>query len=95
MQASGLAVLCAGIWMQVELLKYLELNAEFSRITPYILVWTGVFILCISTLACCCTVKGHPTLLYLVLKNKIDMNVVILNDTNSLFVCVCKSMEDS
>lgn len=65
-QASGLAIFCAGIWMQVELHKYLELNVEYSNVTPYILVGTGAFILLVSSLACCCTVKGHPSLLYTV-----------------------------
>ncbi|XP_055683831.1 tetraspanin-7-like [Lutzomyia longipalpis] len=63
--ASGLAILCAGIWMQVELHKYLELNADFSNTGPYVLVGTGTLILLISSLACCCTVKGQPGLLYL------------------------------
>ncbi|XP_059612963.1 tetraspanin-7-like [Phlebotomus argentipes] len=63
--ASGLAILCAGIWMQVELHKYLELNADFSNTGPYVLVGTGALILLISSLACCCTVKGQPSLLYL------------------------------
>jgi hypothetical protein len=67
-QASGLAILCAGIWMQVELHKYLELNAEFSSTAPYVIVGTGAFILFIGTLACCCTVKGQSSLLYLVRK---------------------------
>lgn len=64
-QASGLAILCAGIWMQVELHKYLELSADFSNTGPYVLVGTGALILLISSLACCCTVKGQPSLLYL------------------------------
>lgn len=63
--ASGLAIFCAGIWMQVELHQYLELNIEYSNIAPYVLVGTGAFILLVSTLACCCTVKGHPSLLYM------------------------------
>lgn len=75
-QASGLAIFCAGIWMQVELHQYLELNNEYSNIAPYILVGTGAFILLVSTLACCCTVKGHPTLLYMV--------------NTYLRVCVCE-----
>lgn len=66
LQASGLAIFCAGIWMQVELHKYLELNSEYSSVAPYILVGTGAFILLVSSLACCCTVKGHPSLLYTV-----------------------------
>lgn len=62
--ASGLGIFCAGIWMQVELHKYLELNADFSKSAPYILVGTGAIILIVSTLACFCTVKGQPSLLY-------------------------------
>uniref|UniRef100_A0A336KH19 Tetraspanin n=1 Tax=Culicoides sonorensis TaxID=179676 RepID=A0A336KH19_CULSO len=34
---SGLAILCAGIWMQVELRKYLELSDDFSNSIIYIL----------------------------------------------------------
>lgn len=60
--------MCAGIWMQVELHKYLELNAEYSYIAPYALVGMGAFIFMVGILACCCIVKGHPTLLYLVSK---------------------------
>lgn len=66
LQASGLAIFCAGIWMQVELHHYLELNVEYPNVTPHILVGTGAFILLVSSLACCCTVKGHPLLLYTV-----------------------------
>lgn len=62
---SGLAILCAGIWMQVELNKFLELNTDYSTSTPFILVATGGLILLVSTLACCCTVKGQPSLLFL------------------------------
>lgn len=51
--------------MQVELHKYMELSADFSDTAPYVLVGTGALILFIGTLACCCTVKGQPALLYL------------------------------
>ncbi|KAJ6636150.1 alcohol dehydrogenase, partial [Pseudolycoriella hygida] len=63
--ATGLAVLCAGIWMQVKLIKFLELSADFSNLVPYILVGTGALILFVATLACCCTVKGQPSLLFM------------------------------
>ncbi|KAG4075393.1 hypothetical protein HA402_015046 [Bradysia odoriphaga] len=63
--ATGLAVLCAGIWMQVRLIKFLELSADFSNAVPYVLVGTGALILFVATLACCCTVKGQPSLLYM------------------------------
>lgn len=63
--ASGLVIFCSGIWMQVILQKYLKLNVEYSSVAPYVLVGTGAFILLVSSLACCCTVKGHPSLLYM------------------------------
>lgn len=68
-QASGLAILCAGIWMHVELHKYLELSTDFSNSAPYVLVGTGALILFIGTFACCCTLKGQPALLYMVRKS--------------------------
>ncbi|XP_063701517.1 tetraspanin-7-like [Culicoides brevitarsis] len=63
--ASGLAIFCAGIWMQVELKKYLELSKDFSENFTYVLVSIGVLILLVGTFACCCTVKGQSSLLYL------------------------------
>lgn len=83
LQASGLAVLCSGVWMQVEMHKYLVLNEEYSDVAPYILVATGSVILLISSLACCCTVKGHPTLLYLV--NWIETNFRTEHTTHKSF----------
>lgn len=52
--------------MQVKLIKFLELSADFSNAVPYVLVATGALILFVATLACCCTVKGQPSLLYMV-----------------------------
>lgn len=79
-------MLCSGVWMQAELRKYLVLNGEYSDVAPYILVATGSLILLISSLACCCTVKGHPTLLYLV--NWITHIVDIEHSLNVLSVFV-------
>lgn len=62
---SGLIILCAGIWMQVELHKYLELSAAYNNLIPFIVVFTGTIIVFVATAACCCTVKGQPSLLYL------------------------------
>lgn len=74
-------MLCSGVWMQVEMHKYLVLNGEYSDVAPYILVATGSLILLISSLACCCTVKGHPTLLYLVnwIKDNVAPNTRLIN----------------
>ncbi|XP_063240158.1 tetraspanin-7-like [Bacillus rossius redtenbacheri] len=61
---TGVVVLGIGIWMQVELYKYMELSADFSSTAPYVLLGTGALIVLVGSLACCCTVKGQPALLY-------------------------------
>lgn len=52
--------------MEVELYKYMEMSTEFSGTAPYVLIGTGSLIILIGSLACCCTVKGQPVLLYVV-----------------------------
>ena len=54
--------------MEVELYKYMEMSTEFSGTAPYVLIGTGSLIILIGSLACCCTVKGQPVLLYVVSK---------------------------
>ncbi|PSN31396.1 Tetraspanin-7 [Blattella germanica] len=51
--------------MVVELYKYMELSTEFSATAPYVLIGTGALIILVGSLACCCTVKGQPVLLYI------------------------------
>jgi hypothetical protein len=65
-QLTGIAILAVGIWMVVELYKYMELSTEFSVTAPYVLIGTGALIILVGSLACCCTVKGQPMLLYVV-----------------------------
>jgi len=43
----------------------MELSPDFSATAPYVLVGTGLLILFLATLACCCTVKEQPILLYI------------------------------
>ncbi|KAJ8917548.1 hypothetical protein NQ315_005597 [Exocentrus adspersus] len=62
--ASGIAVLAIGIWMEVDLYKYMEMSTEFSGTAPYVLIGIGSLIILIGSFACCCTVKGQPVLLY-------------------------------
>ncbi|XP_021958482.1 tetraspanin-7 [Folsomia candida] len=62
---SGIALLVLGVWLHVELHKYLELSPDFSATAPYVLVGTGILILFLATLACCCTIKEQPILLYI------------------------------
>jgi len=61
---TGIAILAVGIWMVVELYKYMELSTEFSATAPYVPIGTGALIILVGSLACCCTVKGQPVLLY-------------------------------
>jgi hypothetical protein len=69
-QLTGIVILAVGIWMAVELYKYMELSTEFSATAPYILIGTGVLIILVGSMACCCTVKGQPVLLYIVSNKK-------------------------
>ncbi|GLG96089.1 Tetraspanin [Gryllus bimaculatus] len=64
-ELSGIVILAVGVWMQVELYKYMELSTEFSSTAPYVLIATGALIVVVGFLACCCTVKGQPVLLYI------------------------------
>ncbi|XP_046402459.1 tetraspanin-7-like [Ischnura elegans] len=62
---TGIIILAVGIWMKVELHKYMELSTEFSSNASYILIGTGALVILIGSLACCCTAKGQPALLYI------------------------------
>ncbi|KAK9743561.1 Tetraspanin family [Popillia japonica] len=62
--ASGIVILAIGIYMRVSLYQYMVLSPEFSGTASYVLIGTGAFIILIGSLACCCTVKGQPVLLY-------------------------------
>lgn len=42
------------------------MSTEFSGTAPYVLIGIGALIILIGSLACCCTVKGQPVLLYIV-----------------------------
>lgn len=61
----GAVVLATGILVKVEIYKYVEVSHEFSATAPYVLVGTGGFMLLLGLLACCCTAKGQPVLLYI------------------------------
>ncbi|CAH1102978.1 unnamed protein product [Psylliodes chrysocephalus] len=61
---SGIIILAIGIWVQVELYKYMEMSTAFSSTAPYVLIATGSLIILVGSFACCCTVKGQPSLLY-------------------------------
>lgn len=59
-------MLCVGIWMRVQLREYVDMSVEGSGAAPLALACLGVLVTLASILACCCTARGHPALLYLV-----------------------------
>ncbi|XP_042204694.1 tetraspanin-7-like [Homarus americanus] len=61
----GALMVAAGILVKVEVYKYVEVSPEFSATAPYVLVATGGLMLLLGLLACCCTAKGQPVLLYI------------------------------
>lgn len=69
-QISGIAILATGIWMEVKLYKYMEMSTEFSGTASYVLIGIGALIVVMGSLACCCTIKEQPVLLYIV-SNKV------------------------
>lgn len=65
-QASGILILCIGIWMKIQLEDYVGMGMEDNGAALSALACLGVFITLASTFACYCTTRGHPALLYLV-----------------------------
>ncbi|XP_043493955.1 tetraspanin-7-like [Polistes fuscatus] len=63
--ASGMLMLCIGIWMRVQLRDYVNTNDEASGTALLALASLGAILALAATLACCCTARGHPALLYL------------------------------
>lgn len=65
-QASGVLMVGIGIWMRVQLRDYVNLTEEGSGAALLALASLGAVLTLAATLACCCTARGHPALLYLV-----------------------------
>ncbi|XP_063972839.1 tetraspanin-7-like [Diachasmimorpha longicaudata] len=61
---SGMIMLVVGIWMRMQLRDYVDMSAEGSGTALLGLACLGALVAFIATLACCCTAKGHPALLY-------------------------------
>lgn len=55
-----------GIWMRMQLRDYIDMSVEGSGAALLGLACLGALVAFIATLACCCTAKGHPALLYVV-----------------------------
>lgn len=59
-------MLCIGIWMRIQLRDYVNIGVQDSGTALLALASLGAVLALAATLACCCTARGHPALLYLV-----------------------------
>lgn len=66
LQVSGMVILAAGLWAEIDIHKYFEHSYEFFDTIPYVSIGIGCLSVFISSLACTCTIKGQPVLLYVV-----------------------------
>ncbi|CAG5095635.1 tetraspanin-7-like [Cotesia glomerata] len=62
---TGIAMLCVGILMRIQLRDYVDMSVEGSGAALLGLACLGGLVVLAATLACCCTARGHPALLYL------------------------------
>ncbi|XP_026831422.1 tetraspanin-7 isoform X1 [Ooceraea biroi] len=62
---SGMLMLCIGIWMRLQLRDYMNMGVQDSGTALLALASLGAVLALAATLACCCTARGHPALLYL------------------------------
>ncbi|KAL6258169.1 hypothetical protein P5V15_010094 [Pogonomyrmex californicus] len=63
--ASGILMLCIGIWMRILLRDYMNMSMQGSGAALLALASLGAVVAVAAVLACCCTTRGHPALLYL------------------------------
>ena len=59
-----------GVYTRIQLYDYIDINYDSSGAGAALtaLAFLGGIVAIISMLACCCTARGHPALLYLVSK---------------------------
>lgn len=63
-------MLCVGIYMKLSLQNYADLGMENSDAALLALACLGALVALVGLLACCCTARQHPALLYVVSDNK-------------------------
>lgn len=83
---TGIAILALGIWIKVDLYKYMELSSIYYKESPFILIGVGVVIVLVGSLGCCCTIKGNAILLYMYAAFLIVVFVVELSTGAAGFV---------
>ncbi|XP_033228399.1 tetraspanin-7-like [Belonocnema kinseyi] len=62
---SGILMLCIGIYMKCQLRDYVDASMQGSGAALLALACLGAVVVIAASLACCCTARGHPALLYL------------------------------
>ncbi|XP_011506535.1 PREDICTED: tetraspanin-6-like [Ceratosolen solmsi marchali] len=62
---SGLAVMCIGIWMKLQLQDSSSFGIENSGETLLAVILLGKLVALVGIFACCCTTRQYPALLYL------------------------------
>nr|XP_012232023.1 PREDICTED: tetraspanin-7-like [Linepithema humile] len=62
---SGMLMLCIGIWMRIQLRDYVNMSVQGSGSALLAIACLGAVLSVAAILACCCTARGHPALLYL------------------------------
>lgn len=60
-------ILCTSIWMRFQLRDYVNMNVQGSGSALLAVACLGAVLAVAAILACCCTARGHPALLYLVI----------------------------
>ncbi|XP_031778553.1 tetraspanin-7-like isoform X2 [Nasonia vitripennis] len=58
-------MLCVGIWTKLQLTEYADVGIESSGAALLALSCLGALVALVGILACCCTTRQHPALLYL------------------------------
>lgn len=63
-------MLIVGVYTRMQIYDYIDVDSDNSNAGAVLLAiaFLGVIVSVISLLACCCTARGHPALLYLVEK---------------------------
>ncbi|CAG5116384.1 unnamed protein product [Candidula unifasciata] len=62
---NGVILLGYGVWMKAHLYKYVKISSSSQPDVAFLLIGVGAFIVLISCLGCCCTIKGYTFFMYM------------------------------
>ncbi|CAL7933785.1 unnamed protein product [Xylocopa violacea] len=89
----GILILCIAIWMRIQLRDYVDVSAEGCRAALLALASLGAILTLTATLACCCTTRGHPALLYLYGAFLAVVAILELGAGASIYACLANLNE--